>query len=415
LEDWSEARIIDEIVRLKIGGTSAETGPAKNAANAALTLTNYPYLQPHIDLLTNVSEDIRRHVDGELTAAQTIDEIRNDLFDMGRVSINNVGYIISVDHRYTSYYMNERNPIWQYGDASADAAQAAKIGANEHKRLIEKIIGQLKDLRVSDTVVAYLLDPTIGSGVTLFMRDPHMPFFFHVFPRLILRDRDYANEVCEARYPDGPPEDGDGNDDDEVLESYEREFWEQYKDTILNPRVTKSNLRPSRGTRRGPRGRGGHTSRGDRGRGGSGRGRHTPPRGHRHRSSSRSPERGTGTGEDEDDHREDRRTDEDGGTTSTGAGGDEGPDDSSYIPNPLLAMKIRPQIERVQNGQDTFEFRDHMKRFDASNESAVSLSRSMVRPYDMTVTAGRTSVDQRYVVTFTRRHKKPIFNPIMGI
>jgi hypothetical protein len=89
------------------------------------------------------------------------------------------------------------------------------------------------------------------------------------------------------------------------------------------------------------------------------------------------------------------------------------PDDSGYTPDVNLAWSIRTRTTSVRARPNTDLRNDHMDRFKVTNEGPTSVANSATRPGDI-ILYGRTVFDPAYVVTYTRKSRKPIFNPITG-
>lgn len=91
------------------------------------------------------------------------------------------------------------------------------------------------------------------------------------------------------------------------------------------------------------------------------------------------------------------------------------PDDTTYIPNPGWTRREKGIISLIQSLPTMDMRRDHMTRFKVNNEQPTSISRWEVSPRDhgdIDVFFGPTKFSQHYLITFTRKSRKPIFNPI---
>jgi len=88
------------------------------------------------------------------------------------------------------------------------------------------------------------------------------------------------------------------------------------------------------------------------------------------------------------------------------------PDDTTYIPDAVLARKNK-DITRYMQALTTMDMtKDHMTRFSTNNEVPHPIQRMHLQRGDIRTFAGQGTLGQMYLVTFTRRNRKPIFNPV---
>lgn len=88
------------------------------------------------------------------------------------------------------------------------------------------------------------------------------------------------------------------------------------------------------------------------------------------------------------------------------------PDDTDYTPDALLARKTKDITLYMQRLTNMDMEKDHMTRFSVTNESPVPMQRMQIRRGDIPVFAGQNTFSQKYIVTFTRKSRKPVFNPV---
>lgn len=88
------------------------------------------------------------------------------------------------------------------------------------------------------------------------------------------------------------------------------------------------------------------------------------------------------------------------------------PDDSAYQPNASLSFKMKDIVDRFQALTTMDMEKDHMTRFSTTNEIPIPTSPATVRRGDIPIFAGKNKFSQKYIVTFTRKSRKPIFNPV---
>jgi hypothetical protein len=91
-------------------------------------------------------------------------------------------------------------------------------------------------------------------------------------------------------------------------------------------------------------------------------------------------------------------------------------DETDYQPggSVSLAMRTKSITEMVQKRTPGDLSNDHMTRFGIDYERPVSMRRNEIKPGDIRINDGPSRIDPLYIVTYTRRHRKPIFNPVSG-
>jgi hypothetical protein len=95
------------------------------------------------------------------------------------------------------------------------------------------------------------------------------------------------------------------------------------------------------------------------------------------------------------------------------------PDDDDYHPeldSITLFILSKDYTKEVRSKPKGTLFHDHMARFNTTSESATTLSRDSIRrgkDGDYFITSGNQSGLRQFVVTFTRKSRKPIFNPVL--
>lgn len=89
------------------------------------------------------------------------------------------------------------------------------------------------------------------------------------------------------------------------------------------------------------------------------------------------------------------------------------PDDTSYVPDRLLESLARDHTNSVRADPDRFAEQDHMTRFDTTVEMASSISRAQLRRGDFFVTRRDRYGNTQFLVTYTRKSKKPIFSYVV--
>lgn len=90
-------------------------------------------------------------------------------------------------------------------------------------------------------------------------------------------------------------------------------------------------------------------------------------------------------------------------------------DDSTYVPSVLLAIHAKEYTREVRSKPPGELYHDHMTRFNVQNETAVSLSESNVRRgegHDFVIFTRSQKGNSKFVVTYTRMSRKPVFNQV---
>lgn len=403
LKDATTIAIIMEYVR--ITKSYLECDPAKTAliaspdertkqkfntyASVAATFAELVYISPplvqHTQLLTEVIQILSGLELTPRTAEQTIDNIRRSL----NAYAVNVAAAIEPSITTSSTLLAEGTYgrlVMKWTHMHRNVQPETSTEMKTHTTKLGILEYQMYQSYVPEEVVRYLMNPGVGSAVIWYSDAVSVPFFFNVLPKPYA---DSMENVMIQRHPSGY--DWSADDwDDETQENLERTFshkaFSKSSDNPLRPCPSADEEAARR----------------------------------RREAEARRQEAEDATRRDEERrHREEeeaerRRREAEAAAAEEDDDEDSSPDDTSYAPNPYLSFKVRRQIERYQSGLDTAPQRDHMTRFETTTESERSIPRSAVRLDDITVTAGRTAIDQRYVVTFTRRNKKPIFNPVSG-
>jgi len=88
------------------------------------------------------------------------------------------------------------------------------------------------------------------------------------------------------------------------------------------------------------------------------------------------------------------------------------PDDTSYEPDPLFARLARETTAYVQALPTTDMTNDHMTRFSTTTESPHAVSRDFLLQTDQRIVVRNRYGSSMYLVTYTRKSRKPIFSPV---
>lgn len=88
------------------------------------------------------------------------------------------------------------------------------------------------------------------------------------------------------------------------------------------------------------------------------------------------------------------------------------PDDQHYEPDPLLARHAREITEFVRSLPTSDMTNDHMTRFSVDSESPQATSRDFLLPTDQRIVIRDRYGNHTYLVTYTRKNRKPIFSPV---
>jgi hypothetical protein len=376
-----------------------------------MEIQNHRYLDFYLDSLTRVESMLQQSIDAILTSSETIDKLLRATELYADKAFNEIKPHLNEPHNLVTSKMYSREPVFPQPPSSSSTSTPAAVRTKMINAKITSIMLKLANLRLSDTIVKFFFDDSLAFSAIRIAPKTGMPFYFRLLTDDLITD--WKDQVFDSRYPDGLDETGDDDvEEDDLFELYEKRFVDSHLNEIL------ASGKPTVAPKHVP---GVHKSKKDiehdssKTNTGSAHGSRTD---HSDRSPGRtggSSHNGSGSGTPKADKKEGTTTGDPSSSKSRNTGDDGlGPDDSAYTPDPYLSYKVRKQIALVQSGTDKFEKRDHMTRFHASNEAARSLPRSQVQMRDIIAIAGRTSIDQGYVVTFTRRHKKPIFNPISG-
>jgi len=87
-------------------------------------------------------------------------------------------------------------------------------------------------------------------------------------------------------------------------------------------------------------------------------------------------------------------------------------DDDGYTPDPIMANKAKVFTDAIRAETTINDQHDHMKRFGTTSESPALVSRTTMRQGDWTIQMNDRYGRRLYVVTYTRKSKKPIFSQV---
>lgn len=88
------------------------------------------------------------------------------------------------------------------------------------------------------------------------------------------------------------------------------------------------------------------------------------------------------------------------------------PDDDDYEPDPMFARLARDITDYVKALPASDMTNDHMTRFSTTTESPAAISRDSLRDTDQRIVTRDRYGSRTYLVTYTRKSKKPIFSPV---
>jgi len=86
------------------------------------------------------------------------------------------------------------------------------------------------------------------------------------------------------------------------------------------------------------------------------------------------------------------------------------PDDTSYVPDALLASLAAAHTALVHASPAAYANQDHMTRFRTTSEAASSVSRAQMTNNDFFIMKRDRYGNQMFMVTYTRMSQKPIFS-----
>jgi len=265
--------------------------------------------------------------------------------------------------------------------------------AFEHQDMVTNIASALAHNQVPDEIVIFLLSLSVSSAGFIFHNDVNYPTYLNFMPpNWILKNR---NEIWSLRMQNKFEDDSDHYEpedvDDQKLTDIENEEFDDMKP--FDFKFPLKSKRDSAASGRPPMDEDStHAQRRK-----SKKERHQKPK-----------EEGPPTG--------------DSGSNDTSQSGQQPPppnptipDDSAYQPDPNWTRREKGIISLIQSLPQMDMRRDHMTRFQTTNEQPTSIAKSQVDPRangDIDVFFGKTKFSQHYLITFTRKSRKPIFNPI---
>jgi hypothetical protein len=275
-------------------------------------------------------------------------------------------------------------------DAYRDRDNNVYEREQEHKDMISAIIKELEHNQVPDEVVLFVLTPSLASAGYEWIDNAHFPTYVNFMPinwYFNNRDEIWSRRMNNKFTDDEEYYDPADVDDSKIaeLESTEAEDLNDFNfSTIDVPEPgSSSSKRPPMDE--------------------------TPAS-----SSSKRSKRRT----NKDKAKEEPTTDDNPSRSSSPPPDPQQPpppqipDDASYVPDPFLSRKARDITNHFQSLTKMDMIHDHMTRFSTTVEQPFPLTRWQVRKTDSRTFAGQSTMSRMYVITYTRKSRKPIFNPV---
>lgn len=88
------------------------------------------------------------------------------------------------------------------------------------------------------------------------------------------------------------------------------------------------------------------------------------------------------------------------------------PDDDNYVPDGIMSAEARDYTKAIRANPDLDLKHDHMSRFGTTTEGPGPISEATLQKGDWTILIRDRYGNRRYLVTYTRKSKKPIFSQI---
>jgi len=380
---------IDEISDEMLSGDGDITTELDALANKVWRfigiVTDYPAVQPYAKMINAITQIIlgNRHED--------LDD--DDIHDITSLMLEHVNEYASdlkaifdgFDDSATIAEVDEftRGITWR--DITLGITPSPEVDNSEVKIALDKLRMAFYDYTIDDRLAKFIMTPSLGSAGLAYVSKLMVPLAVNILPHRLI-NRIIAQDIWFLDYyPSGDTLTNFlSRTDDTELQALESNAWRSLGSNLFRNHASK--LSEHLSDKRSSRVSGNSSS-------------------------------GTGQKPSEDDSKKDDKKGEDRRGPDPDADPEAQttgniPDDDDYTPNAGLYRKVRDLTKFYQSSDDMNMEKDHMTRFSTTNETPVGLSRLSVRRTDVRVYSGQGTNGNMFVVTFTRKSRKPIFNPV---
>jgi len=273
---------------------------------------------------------------------------------------------------------------------------------DDHHRSLLRLINCLKDPGVPDEAVKFILIDVLGTAGVGYIGTIEFPVGTWVLPPGFISAygaRIWNERIAGLQNLDPSSQDPTSIDDQDIRDA--ELAFESYSRDLSVKEIREHKTTYSTHVRSDPEAENQgftYTQRGHPSTRRSSRSQSATPTGHRGRRATR-PDTG--------------RSNSAQGQRTTGRTQPPGviPDDTNYEPDPWMGSKAQEFTEYV-NSHPNDILHDHMTRFNVTNEGPQGISRWSTLDGDFFIQMNDVNGTRRYLVTFTRQNKKPIFNQV---
>jgi hypothetical protein len=383
-ESWKQIESINDEIENDDDKSEYYQEIGKRFLDAAISAESEPFLKEYTSFLSQINHCIQEFVNESAQLDVDKDELLNRIEDELLAYVQSVK---TVTEEFETVYQDHKNlnistfkPKWRWSNGFKD--QFGDDVSKPFERNFNELLDYLKNEEVPDEVVKFILNPTYGTAGIEAQGVTRSPLMLSTLPSLyalensdvIWEDRNRNREANKAPIPTEIDDDYQADCEEEFLESLKHEDI----DHIVHSR--RERTEESRRKRDQEKDKQDETENDNK--------------------SQTDPAENSNSNEDEQTHTN---------TQSTI------PDDTSYTPNIQLMIHAKGYTKEVQARPQGELFHDHMTRFKTNVEEPRSMSESEVIKgpgHDFVIFLSNQRGRNKYVVTYTRKSRKPIFNSV---
>jgi hypothetical protein len=403
-EEFANIPEIDDEINSPNGRTiGAFKGLCHTVNGTARMLEGYPPLPEYLDFIQSINSILAKYK----TIRSNDAHERNAI---GEILAAQIDYLRGLSNNFDNYMDDYSNDKAGYIDASCynynDSRDYTDEDSDDYKirQELQTLDYHIADPNVSDVVVKYILTPSFGQHGIAYVTELKFPIFVSILPHSLLNEN--LLSFWKFNFPNHPSKDTVYQlarpVDDIVLQELEglvlskirTSQYHSIEKALLNKSLSLQSLS----------GRDDDDAGSEFGMNTGSRpsGRKPPPKG-KGKKPYTSGDHGPShpQGRDPSDNASEQESDT--------------PDDSNYVPNQSLLILSKGWIKIADELPSTDLTHDHMTRFETSSEVSQPISKGQIRRgehADWFILKRTALGTQQYVVTFTRKSKKPIFNPV---
>jgi hypothetical protein len=374
-------------------------------ASISYAFSTYVLTQPPIDLFPRYADMLSDLIEHSRDESHANVQIEDDLRQIIQIHTEYANSIIDMFETWNFATSDDYGSImipllWRpdevHNGQTDDTPQESRYDFTELDNSLERLIENLKNPATDAKFVQFLLSPTLGSHDISLMPKTCHPLFVKILPPHISKTR--GIEILTAAYEDTEP-------NSVVFAKREEDKTLQFLESLAQKAIQSSDpdairdgqLRWSLGLDQEDRGKG----------------ENSPSAFHNAfgEPSGSSKKKGKKPHKGDDPNSSDQKS---GGSKDQKRNPPHTtiPDDDDYEPDPMFQRLARDITDHVHSLPSTDLTNDHMIRFTTTSETPHSVSRDFLHDDDQRIVIRNRYGSSMYLITYTRKNRKPIFNPV---